>query len=261
VRLGTGDLEHKVEVTANNEFGVVASAFNQMAANLRESTVSRSHLDSIIQQLRSSLEDKELLLKEVHHRVKNNLQIISSLLRLEEGDMDAPNQGLRDSRNRIQSMALIHEHLYQSADLASIDFEAYLEQLVSSLLASYGEQVAGLRTELDILASPRNLDIAIPCGMIVNELVANAIEHGLEAGGTLRISYRPDNGRQLLEVENDGRGLPPDFDIATTDSLGLRLISALTAQIGGELECSSAEGRTRFSVRFRVPEELKEEVA
>lgn len=255
VRLGTGDLEYQVDVAAGNEFGVVASAFNQMAANLRASTVSRSHLDDIIQQLRRSLEDKELLLKEVHHRVKNNLQIISSLLRLQEDDLDAPSRGLRDSRNRIQSMALIHEHLYRSDDLANIDFEAYLEGLVSNLLASYGERAAGLNTELEVVAGPQSLDVAIPCGMIVNELVANAIEHGLEDEGTLRICYRPENGRQLLAVEDDGRGLPVDFDLAAMDSLGLRLISALTAQLGGELEYSSGEGKTRFTVRFQTPEE------
>ncbi len=350
LRVGTGDLQQHVDLQADNEFGVLAQAFNEMAANLSETTVSRGYLDNILQsmreivlvfdpdgrvqtanqvavvelgeadgeligrslaeltadgshdlpesagetdllradgtafpasfsrselkgpqgesegfvlvarniterrlaeeELRRSLHDKDLLLKEVHHRVKNNLQIISSLLRLQEGDLEAGSRGLRESQNRIRSMALIHEHLYQSTDLANIDFGAYLEELVENLLGSYGPRARGLKAELEVQADPPNLDTAIPCGMIVNELVANAVEHGFDREGTLKISYRPDDGYHVLEVEDDGRGLPPNFDITTTRSLGLRLVSALTQQIGGVLEYTSEGRGTVFAIRF-----------
>ncbi|MDH3524814.1 MAG: HAMP domain-containing protein [Acidobacteriota bacterium] len=355
LRIGAGDLEHRVEVRADNEIGALAAAFNQMAENLRASTVSRTFLDNILQsmreivmvvdstgtiqtanqvaveqlgdgeaslrgrnvgeivaggadglesgagecdlrrvdgstfpasfsrselrgpggsregfvlvarditerreseaRLRRSLHEKEILLKEVHHRVKNNLQIVSSLLRLQEGDMEGPNRDLRESQNRIRSMALIHEHLYQSPDLANIDFSAYVEELVKNLLASYGERGERVRAEVTVLTCPLSLDTAIPCGMIVNELVANALEHAFDAGGgTLWISYGPRNGHHELRVADDGRGLPADFDLTGGHSLGLRLVSALTTQLGGELAYASSPRRTEFTMRFRPPE-------
>jgi PAS domain S-box-containing protein len=355
LRLGAGELEHRIEISTDNEIGVLAQAFNQMAENLRASTVSRTFLDNILQSmreivlvvdsdgivrianqvaleelgdseqsllgcslvdlvghdfrdlaadageleferadgstfpasysrsdlrdpvgkpegfvlvarditerrhdeatLRRSLHEKEILLKEVHHRVKNNLQIVSSLLSLQEGALDAGSRGLRESQNRIRSMALIHEHLYRSTDLANIDFSAYLQELVANLLASYGSRAEAIHCEVNILACPLSLDAAVPCGMIVNELVANAVEHAFDAsGGNLWVSFGPEDGHQVLSVTDDGRGLAEDFDVATTVSLGLRLVSALTSQLGGELRIGSSNGRTEFSVSFRPPE-------
>ncbi len=204
------------------------------------------------EELRRSLSEKEVLLKEVHHRVKNNLQIISSLLNLqgeELEDADAERR-FRESQNRIRSMALIHEQLYRSPDLSGIDFSEYVERLVQHIVNSYGPQAHRVESRLEIEARPLSLDCAIPCGMIVNELVANAIEHAFPDGaGTVSVRFRSDDGRRHLEVRDDGVGLPPELDPEQAATLGLRLVTALARQLGGEY-LFEVEGGTGFRVSF-----------
>ena len=184
--------------------------------------------------------------------MKNNLQIVSSLLSLPDQDGAARHldRSMRESRDRIRSMALIHEQLYRSDDLARVDFAEYVERLVQSLVRSHGERGRAVRFELEVPARPLELDRAIPCGMIVNELVANALEHAFPDGdGRVRIEFH--NGREgRLEVSDDGVGLPEGFSAETSRSLGLRLVEALAGQLGGDLRLESDAG-TRAVVTLR----------
>lgn len=203
-------------------------------------------------ELRQSLAEKEALLKEVHHRVKNNLQIISSLLNLQEDELEdeLTERRFRESRNRIRSMALIHELLYRSADLSRIDFAEYLEQLVHHVVRSYGPAGQAVRPRLSIEPEPMSLDCAIPCGLIVTELVANAVEHAFPGrSGSVAVEFRTENGRHRLSVADDGVGMPPGVDPESSESLGLRLVAALARQLGGELEVA-VDGGTRFSIVY-----------
>jgi PAS domain S-box-containing protein len=189
---------------------------------------------------------------EVHHRVKNNLQIISSLLNLQGGELEDPltERRFRESQNRIRSMALIHELLYRSEDLTRIDFAEYLDQLVHHVVRSYGPAGQAVRSELSIEPEAMSLDCAIPCGLIVTELVANAIEHAFpEGSGSVAVSFGTENGRHRLSVADDGVGFSQGFDPEQSDSLGLRLVSALAHQLGGELEVVGDAG-TRFTITY-----------
>jgi PAS domain S-box-containing protein len=203
-------------------------------------------------ELRQSLAEKEALLKEVHHRVKNNLQIISSLLNLQGGELEDPltQRRFRESQNRIRSMALIHELLYRSEDLTRIDFAEYLDQLVHHVVRSYGPAGQAVRPDLSVESETMSLDCAIPCGLIVTELVANAIEHAFpERGGTVAVSFRTENGRHRLRVTDDGIGLPGEIGPERSESLGLKLVAALARQLGGELELTVDKG-TEFSILY-----------
>jgi two-component sensor histidine kinase/ligand-binding sensor domain-containing protein len=209
-------------------------------------------------QLTASLEEKEILLKEIHHRVKNNLQVVSSMINLQASGVEEERikQLFEDSRQRIQSMALIHEQLYQSVDLSSIDLEAYLSQLVRNLFYTYGLSHKGVTLDMQLEAIRVHIDTAIPCGLIVNELVSNALKHAFPGGrdGALKVVLRQEDGGGCeLRVEDNGVGLPPELDFRRTSSLGLKLVTTLTQQIKGEMECISQAGEgTSFAMRWRV---------
>ena len=172
-----------------------------------------------------SLEEKELLLKEVHHRVKNNLQVISSLLNLQARELGDPEIArlFRESQGRIRSMALIHEQLYRSSDLARIDFAAYVEDLVGHLEQGLGHKAAPVEFHLDVEPLPLPLDLAIPCGMIVNELVSNALEHAFPDGraGEIQVMFTQDAAGYCLAVADNGVGIDIDRNDAEPTSLGL----------------------------------------
>jgi len=205
-------------------------------------------------QLRVSLEEKEILLKEIHHRVKNNMQVISSLLDLQSAKITDPlvRAPFLDSQNRIKSMALIHERLYQSEDLARIDFTDYLQLLAPRLFDSY--QTSGQQVALHLEADPLSLEVsqAIPCGLIINELIANALKHGFPQGrrGNLRLRMQKTAADEVvLTVADDGVGLPADVDPTRTSTLGLQLVQVLTRQLKGGISVDRSAG-TRFEVRF-----------
>jgi PAS domain S-box-containing protein len=207
--------------------------------------------------LRTFLREKELLLREVHHRVRNNLQVVSSLLDLQSGTLPDPpaRKAFEESQHRIRAMALIHEQLYQSADLAHIDFRAYIEKLASHLLESYAVHPERVDLRLEVVDLPLDIDQAVPCGLIVNELVANALKHAVPEGesGQVRIGFHgtPGGGYRLLVADN-GRGLKKDFDLGTSDSLGLSLVSTLAQQLEGRMQLKSNGGtecRIEFSPR------------
>ncbi len=204
------------------------------------------------EEIERSLREKELLLKEIHHRVKNNLQIISSLLNLQsEAIRDSEDRSLfRDSQDRIRSMALIHEKLYQTDDFSHVDFQQYLKSLLSSLFRSY--RLPMVRCVEQIEDIRLNIDAAIPCGLIVNELVTNALKHAFPDGqkGEVRVSFfRSGEGQLVLEVSDDGVGMASSTQKEKKDQLGLELVSILTNQIGGKLSVQHGQGTT-FQITF-----------
>jgi PAS domain S-box-containing protein len=211
------------------------------------------------EQIKNSLREKEVLLKEIHHRVKNNLQVISSLLNLQSGYIqDARTQDLfLESQNRVRSMALIHEKLYQSPDVARIDFSEYVFSLVSMLFRSYGTNSGAVKLDLQIAALSLNIDTAIPVGLLLNELVSNSLKYAFPSGqaGTISIDFRSNKPDEYaLVFRDDGIGMPKDFDFEKSPSLGLRLVKILTHQIGGELLFSRSRG-TEFIITFKEQKE------
>ncbi len=207
------------------------------------------------ERLKASLEEKVVLLKEVHHRVKNNLQIISSLLNLQSDYLedDRSRDIFKVSQNRIESMALIHEKLYQSKDLARINFAEYVQDLVDGLLSSYELNSSNISTNLDVDDSLLSLDAAIPCGLIINELVLNSLKHAFPTGtkGKICITLTKVEGNLTLSVGDNGIGFPAEVDFQNTKSLGLQLVIALTNQLKGTVELKKDSG-VEFKLTFTV---------
>jgi len=205
--------------------------------------------------IKASLEEKEVLLKEIHHRVKNNLQIVSSLLQLQSSyikDPDALNI-FEESRDRIKSMALIHEQLYQSNDLAQIDFPEYLRSLLNMVLSAHRTNHTRVETRLHVDPVSLDLDTAIPVGLITNELVTNSLKYAFVGRSVGEISVRltkSEIGDYLLMVSDNGVGLPKNFNFDKATSLGLRLVRILTKQMRARLEISNSVG-TEFRVYFK----------
>ncbi|WP_250124404.1 histidine kinase dimerization/phosphoacceptor domain -containing protein [Chroococcidiopsis sp. CCMEE 29] len=211
------------------------------------------------EQLKVSLKEKEALLKEIHHRVKNNLQVISSVLRL-QSDYIKDEKVLAlfsDSQNRIRSMALIHEKLYQSKDLLRIDFGEYIRDLTSNLLRSYAasSQAVTLRITADDIWL--NIDTAIPCGLIINELISNSLKHAFPIGkenNEVQIIIRSiNNNKYALTVSDNGIGLPVDLDFRNTASFGLELVGIFTEQVEGVIELNRSSG-AKFTITFTEQE-------
>ncbi|MBX3749282.1 MAG: PAS domain S-box protein [Opitutaceae bacterium] len=209
--------------------------------------------------LRTSLREKEALLKEVHHRVKNNLQVITSLLRLEVARN--PESGtvgvLREMQGRIRSMALLHETLYRSGNLEQVDLAVYLERVAGQTFRAQNEGKPNVRLRLDLAWCPVSIDQAIPCGLIVNELVSNCLKHAFPArrGGEIVISLRPADpkGHVQITVADDGPGLPADFATRRQGSLGVQLVEDLARQLAGTLTVGQGAGAT-FTVMFPLAE-------
>ena len=205
--------------------------------------------------LKTSLEEKEVLLREIHHRVKNNLQIISSLLNLQTvyiNDEEALNL-FKESQNRVRSMSMIHESLYQSRDLAHIDFSIYISRLSNELLSSYGVNINLISLKTDLENIFLDINTAIPCGLIITELFTNSIKYAFPHGrkGIINIKFKRDKGDNfILEVSDDGVGLPDDIDIKQTKSLGMRLVNSLVDQLDGTVEVDGSSG-TRFVIKFQ----------
>ncbi len=215
---------------------------------------SREDLRQSREMAMKSLEEKEVLLKEVHHRVKNNLAIVSSLLTMQSRRVKGVKniRAFKDSRDRIMSMALIHEKLYQSEDLRNINVEEYLQSLILRLMQSYGTGTENIALEMDIRIDTMEIDTLIPCGLMINELVSNSLKYAfLETlEGVLSISLSKDGDRFELEVADNGDGLPEGFETGSSETLGLQIVDALVGQLEGEMKIDTTEG-TRFMVSFK----------
>jgi len=239
--------------------GSVVVARDITDSKLAEQTLQQAHdeLAKLVEVRTRELREKEVLLKEVHHRVKNNLQVISSLVGLQaDGSTDETvREVLRDVTYRVRSMALVHEKLYQSADLASIDFAEYARGLLGYLWRAHGSSVATIRLNLDLSTVSLPVDTAVPCGLILNELAGNALKHAFKgrSEGEVIVSLKSgSDGRIRLSVRDNGIGLPADLDWRQASTLGLRLVQMLAAQLGAEVNVSCGEG-TRFEVVFSSP--------
>jgi PAS domain S-box-containing protein len=204
-------------------------------------------------QVEASLKEKEVLLQEIHHRVKNNLQIISSLLNLQAQQIEDQRivDAFRDSQNRIRSMALIHEQLYGSHDLAGIDFGTYLQDMVVDLFRSYQADSGQITLDVETDKVCIGIEQAVPCGLIVNELVSNALKHAFPDGqqGEIRVTLRADGRQMMLLVKDDGIGLSERLDYQNTSSLGLQLVNSLVSQLNGAVTLEPGQG-TEVRVTF-----------
>lgn len=205
-------------------------------------------------QIQASLREKEVLLQEIHHRVKNNLQVISSLLDLQSQQIEdsVMLEVFRESQNRVKSMALVHEKLYQSKNFAKINFPEYTESLVNYLFKAYELHSGNVILELDIDEVALNIDTAIPCGLIINELVSNALKYAFpdNRSGKVTISLHSEPYQHFtLTIKDDGVGLPMDWDFQTVRSLGLQLVKVLTKQLKGTIEITRSPG-SQFRVSF-----------
>ncbi len=245
--ISKGDYHTLVNVDSNDELGKLAESFNIMAIKIRN---SQSDLEKRI-------EEKEVLLKEIHHRVKNNLQVISSLINLQSNTIH-DNKSLdifRDSQNRIRSMALIHEKLYQSPNLMKINLEEYVNDLVDSLYSSYNLNPDILSMNIQINNISFSIDKAISIGLIINELISNALKHAftdnsVKKGEVQVLVNKDESNNYCLIVKDNGKGLPEGYDYYNPHTLGLRLVDSLVKQLEGNLEIRNKVG-TEFKITFQ----------
>jgi two-component sensor histidine kinase len=206
--------------------------------------------------IKTSLQEKELLLRELHHRVKNNLQIISSLINLQSQGIKNKEdlEIFRESQSRVKSMAIIHEKLYQSTDLSNINFRDYIQSLVSYLISYYSKEM--IKIELDVNEDQvLNMDTAVPCGLIINELFINSLKHAFEGRNNGKITIKLGSDEKtpdcyVLEVSDNGVGLPPEVDINNPKKLGLQLVVSLTNQLDGKIFVDTQDG-TKFTIKFK----------
>ena len=208
--------------------------------------------------IKASLQEKEVLLKEIHHRVKNNLQVIYSLLRLQSAHIKDEHdlEIFKESQNRVMSMAFVHEKLYQSEDLAMIDFAEYTRKLATSLFHSYAAYPEIITLEINVEDVFLGIDNAIPCGLIINELVSNCLKHAFPRGkkGKICVALRSDRDlhagdKFTLTVSDNGIGFPKGLDFRNADTLGLQLVTTLVKQLKGTIELDR-DGGTKFKITF-----------
>src|SRR3990172_10689727 len=208
------------------------------------------------EQLKESLREKEILLREIHHRVKNNMQVISSLLMLQEelSEDEKVIEMLKDSQNRIISMALIHEKLYRSENFSRIDLKEYIDDLVSGLFQSYGISEDKVALNINAENVLLGIDSAIPCGLIINQLVSNSLKHAFpeyESGEINILIHSTDEDMIELSIGDNGIGIPEDLDFRRTESLGLRIVNVLVEnQLHGEITLNRDRG-TKFKIKFK----------
>jgi len=247
----------------NRQRDHLAELVEERTAELRQANQDLQHeieeRRKAEQQLRASLREKTILLQEIHHRVKNNLQVIASLLDMQALSTQDPsvNHLLQDSRNRVRAMALVHERLCTSSDLSCIYMPEYINSLTSYLGRAYSSQAPGVTLNVAVDEVSIDLDLAIPCGLLLSELVSNALKHAFSStekrDGVIDVELRAGpSGRLTLSVSDNGIGLPPGLRLEAASSLGLQLMSALVHQVGGVLELDRNHG-TAFKITFVDP--------
>ena len=204
--------------------------------------------------IKFSLKEKDILLKEIHHRVKNNMQIISSLLNLQSNyiDDEIALDVLRESQNRVKTMGMIHEKMYQSNDFINIKFDEYILRLVSDLFYSYDIQEDHIKPVIEVEEVKLNIETGIPCGLIISELVSNSLKYAFPEGktGKLKVSLKKYSNKYELTISDNGIGFPEDLKFKNTDSLGLQLVNSLVDQIDGEITLDTSQG-TKFKIMFK----------
>ena len=218
---------------------------------VRDITEQKKAQDALL----ASLKEKEILLKEIHHRVKNNMQIISSLLHLQAQHLKDPEaaEALKQCQNRIRAMALVHERLYREENLAKIDFQEYAEQLLVHLFQAFLPRSKNISFSLQIEAPPLTIEIAIPLGLITTELVTNSLKHAFSPGqtGEILVSLRKEENNLVLKVSDNGKGLPEEIP----EKFGLEIVRLLTAQLSGTFKMQSRSGKgTEAEVIFPFPD-------
>jgi PAS domain S-box-containing protein len=205
--------------------------------------------------IKTSLKEKEILLKEIHHRVKNNLQVISSLLKMQSAYIKDPAalESFKISSQRVKSMALIHEQLYRSADLSKIDFQYYVMKLATHLYQTYGISTDSVKMVVNIDNIMLSLDTAIPCGLLVNELISNSLKHAFPAKliGKIEVEMTNEHDVYTLKVRDNGKGIPDSIDFKNTETLGLQLINTLTEQLEGKIDLKKDKG-SEFIIKFKL---------
>jgi two-component sensor histidine kinase/HAMP domain-containing protein len=248
----------KCDQFSNEDGYIVREISNQLAVAIAQAKL-QENLRNHTETLQNSLQEKDVLLKEIHHRVKNNLQIISSLFFLQSSNVkEEENLSIfRDSQSRIKSMALVHEKLYQSEDLSKINFSEYLQNLSSYIHQTYGGKENNIRFIFDLDDIFMTIDTAIPLGLILNELLSNAFKYAFrgrpienEVNKIITIKSKKLNEQFTFEVSDNGIGLPAGFDIQNCESLGLKLVTNLTHQINGELKIESIFG-AKFTISIK----------
>jgi len=264
----SGDYSARAQRESDDELGQLTDNINEMLCQIEERDVALQGVNEELedrveerteelerevqiragteQQLRASLAEKDVMLKEIHHRVKNNLQVISSLLSLQSSHVenDHARKALTTSQNRLRSIALVHEMFYQSEDLARIDLASYLASATSYLLSAYGVDPQDVHVKVDCSPMHVAIDTAVPLGLIAHELMSNALKYAFpeHRGGEVRIALHPHGSSVRLIVDDDGVGLPSDVRWDRPRSLGLQLVHSLTRQIKGNISLTGGSG-------------------
>ncbi len=262
-RIAQGDYHQKVDF-----MGEFSEAFNSMVISLEQKeralTEKISQLEPAIlqikqaeEQIRTSLEEKEVLLKEIHHRVKNNLQIVNGLLKMQFKNIQDPQirEMVQDCQKRINSMSIVHEFLYRSENLAKINLHDYLRQLGNNIIRTFDFRTA-IKLDYDLEPVQTSIDAAIPCGLIVTELLTNAFKYAFQDMQTGEVIVSLKNkaaGELVLTVKDNGAGIPADFDLLNAESLGLKLVTGLAQyQLKGRIAVNRDQG-TEFQITFTDP--------
>ncbi len=284
--ISKGDFSKRAIIQSNDEIGYLAKTFNQMVDNINSVNYQLAETNAGLElrskelletnkalqlensqrkfaeeKIHNSLHEKEILLKEIHHRVKNNLQIISSLLYLNSKKIK-DNESLvifKESQNRIKSIALVHERLYQSKDLGKIDFKEYITRLTSDLFNSFSSYASLINLNLDIENIFISVEVAVPLGLITNELISNSLKYAfpnkenLANKPEIKICFNKcENNELILEISDNGIGMPEGFDLKTSQSLGLQLVETLINQLDGIKELDMNNG---IMVRIKFKDE------
>jgi two-component sensor histidine kinase len=207
------------------------------------------------EQLEQALDDKDILMKEIHHRVKNNLMIMASLLNMQSRyiEDEVARDIFKDSQSRAKTMALIHEKLYQSKELKKLDVQDYMESLARDIYHAYIKDPQRIQLKLKVEKHMLDINTIIPLGLILNEILTNTFKYAFpgDSEGIVHIKFSKNEDKEfLLEVADNGVGLPPDFTLKKTGSLGMRLINSLTEQIKGEIDINSEQG-TQIRIKFQ----------
>ncbi len=211
------------------------------------------------EQIRASLREKEVLLREIHHRVKNNLQVVSSLLSLQSDDITDTGalRLIQEAKQRVMAMALVHDQLYKSADLARVDLGRYVQEMAQHLIRTYATVPDAISLQVDTADVTLDINTAIPCGLIINELVTNSLKHAFPGGrkGGISITLRKQgDGQLMLTVSDNGVAFPEDLDFRKTSTLGMQLVVSLVGQLKGAIDMDRQKG-TKWEIRWTASEE------